>query len=151
MKTLADRAATVAFLESGEPCDFQTVSQWLVQLLTEYERTVGFPCNRVFQSWLEQREGWSIGQHAALARLIYNAQGEHERTAPTRAGFVPLTAEMVAEAKRTKRGVLVFGALVGHEECRPGNVNGTPCVFRHRSRTRYFPLGTMARLSEVKS
>jgi hypothetical protein len=145
MKTFITEPETRALLASGKSPGWQVVSTWIADLILEYERTIGFPFLRAVQKWIQEREGWPITEGGALSDLIYTAGTHNELTAPARAGFVPLTAEMLA----TGRKLLVYGGLLGDVECRPGTHDGVPVAFIGRSRTRIYRMGTMAKLKPI--
>ena len=146
-----DEARTRAAAAGWENPGFQCLSPWIAALLLEYERTVGFPYNAAFQRWLEKREGWPASDESGspLSTLIYNAQRHNEDTAPARAGYLPLTPEMLAQARRARLPLLIWGGMLGDIECRPGAADGGPVAFIGRSRTRYYALGTPARIART--
>lgn len=123
-----------------QDCAFRTTSIWVADLILLYQETIGYPYISAISDWL--RDAHKL-DGPIVSRLIYNAQRHNEKLAPTRAGFVPLTAEMVERAKKTKQKILIYGDVT----CRPGVDNGSPCAFVGRSRTRFYPIGTPAKLA----
>lgn len=135
---------TRELVATQQDCAFRTTSIWVADLILLYQETIGYPYISAISDWL--RDAHKL-DGPIVSRLIYNAQRYNEKLAPARAGFVPLTAEMVERAKKTKKKILIFGDIMGHAECRPGVANGSPCAFVGRSRTRFYPLGTPAKLA----
>lgn len=120
-------------------------SIWLCQQMDEYEKTVGFPYNASFQSWIEKKE--NIGSIATggspLSTLIYYAQLYRESDRLREEGWVPPRAELLNEAiaQNKKIEVLlesVFGDRI--QLCRIVLVNGTYYAIPPKKRTRGYVL-----------
>jgi hypothetical protein len=104
LKILPDKAALLttladpAFMEDLN--HWHVKSQWLCDEMDVYEKEHGFVYNRIFQEWLEKREGWPKSEEngSPLSLLIYNAQTYRRHDRLVREGYEPLTQEKIATA-----------------------------------------------------
>lgn len=137
------------WMANKQPDPWLIKSQWLCDLLNDYEAHVGYPYNASFQRWLEQREGWSPSPEngSPLSRLIYNAQRFRRSDSLRMQGWEAGTPALLAQAYNTQACVEVLqdSAIGGQTvvRCRVREIGGRLYAVPPRRRTHHLSIETL--------
>lgn len=121
-------------------------SEWLMDELDEYSRSVGYAYNDAVRDMLSKREGISDPVKIKdLGTLIYNAQKSRADRQAERDGFVVTTPEWIAAHEGETVEIWSRSLLGGQTLAKIRNAGGQLRMMKLRSRTQYFDAGARAR------